>query len=453
MSILAILEVAIGMIFAWLVMSLAGMYIQEWIVSKLAWRSNMLQLYIGNLMSDASLARQLYDHQLIKALHSGFDRENLPSYIPSAQFSLVLVDIIRNASKEAALIQETLYALETDISQLSKSKQELAQQELDAALELTRKAIASDGGPEITNPIMDEVKKQIRKLSTDYPELQARIEARFLAFATQKKQVDGVLAEMAAKNNGAAMDTPQSQFQAGMAVMSVTHPDLKQAIDALVSESNPSGDKSVNTLQQVRIKIEEWFNNSMDRLSGWYKRRAQTLAFIIGISIAILLNVDSMQLATQLWRDPSVRQALAAQADALVNRNPNGLPDPNAGQLVSLANQISQLNVPVGWIGSSLPVDASGLVSVGDITSTTCTLAPRSNLELFGIHVGNQCYPIINTPQFNDLTGWLLKLVGLLITGTAASQGAPFWFDILKNVVNVRMAGANSDLVIPKTAK
>jgi hypothetical protein len=69
------------------------------------------------------------------------------------------------------------------------------------------------------------------------------------------------------------------------------------------------------------------------------------------------------------------------------------------------------------------------------------------------MHLGLQCYPIINTPQLNDPAGWLIKLFGLLVTGLAAAQGAPFWFDILKNVVNVRAAGANSDAAAAKAAK
>jgi len=181
----------------------------------------------------------------------------------------------------------------------------------------------------------------------------------------------------------------------------------------------------------------------MDRLSGWYKRRAQAMAFIIGLSIAVLMNVDSIQLATQLWRDPSVREALTAQAEALVNQNPDGFPNPDAGQLLSLQIQISQLNIPVGWIGTPLPADSNGAVLVGDGNQKLCTTDPQSSVELFGFHVGDQCYPVINAPQFTDLPGWLLKFVGLLVTATAAAQGAPFWFDILKNLINVRSSGAS----------
>ena len=450
MSIVGILEVATGMVFAWLVMSLAGMYIQELIVSKLAWRSTMLESYIGNLVADKTLARQIYDHQLIKGLYNGFDGQTKPSYIPSAQFSMALMDIIRNSPKEAAFIQETLYGLESDISQLSRNKRALAQQQLDLAIDLTRKAIASDASPEIANGILDEVKKIIRKLSTDYPELQPLIEAKFLAFAVQKKQIDGILADLQAANGGKADDSAVYQFKAGLAVMGITHPDLKQALEALTINIQDFNDKAVNSLETVATNLEAWFNNSMDRLSGWYKRRAQTLAFIIGLSLAIVLNVDSLQLATQLWRDPVMRQALAAQADALVNQNPNGVSNPTASQLLALNMQITQLNIPVGWIGSALPADANGAVLLGDGTEKKCTVTPQSSVEVFGFHFTNQCYPIINTPLFNDLAGWLMKLFGLLLTGIAAAQGAPFWFDILKNVVNVRSSGANSDTASPK---
>jgi hypothetical protein len=41
----------------------------------------------------------------------------------------------------------------------------------------------------------------------------------------------------------------------------------------------------------------------------------------------------------------------------------------------------------------------------------------------------------------NDLTGWLLKLLGFIITAVAGSQGSSFWFDILKKIINVRLTG------------
>ena len=445
MSIVGILELATGMIFAWLVMSLASMYIQELIVSKLAWRSHMLEGSITNLLANRTLARQVYDHQLIKSLYNGADGQTKPSYIPAAHFSMALIDIIRHSPKEAAFIQETLYELENDLGKLKKSKRGQAQKQLGLAIDLTRKAITSDSSPEVSNGILDEVKKVIRKLSTDYPELQPLIEAKFMAFAVQKKQIDAILSDFQLSNTNIPADSAIYQFKAGLAVMGITHPDLKQALEALTMDIKDFSDKTINSLETVGANIEDWFNNSMDRLSGWYKRRAQTLAFFIGLSLALVLNVDSLQLATQLWRDPVVRQALAAQANVLISQNPNGVSTPTASQLMELNNQISQLNIPIGWVGTALPASPTGSVQIGDGSTQVCNPIPSSNTELFGLFLVNQCYPLINTPLFNDPAGWLMKAFGLLLTGIAAAQGAPFWFDVLKNVVNVRLTGANSD--------
>jgi len=73
----------------------------------------------------------------------------------------------------------------------------------------------------------------------------------------------------------------------------------------------------------------------------------------------------------------------------------------------------------------------------------TCKLFPLQENEIYGILISGECYPIINSPQVTDLTGWLIKLAGILISGVAASPGASFWFDLLKKIINVRLSGVN----------
>jgi hypothetical protein len=72
-----------------------------------------------------------------------------------------------------------------------------------------------------------------------------------------------------------------------------------------------------------------------------------------------------------------------------------------------------------------------------------CTLFAVQENQIYGILVSGQCYPIINSPQATNLTGWLIKLAGILISGIAASPGSSFWFDMLKKIVNVRLTGVN----------
>jgi hypothetical protein len=450
MSIIAILEVAIGIIFAWLGLSLAGMYIQEWIVGKLNWRSSMLETYITNLLTDPSIAKQFYNHPLIQGLFSGKDGSHKPSYIPSGQFSTVLFDIIRNAPKEASLIQKTLYDLQNDIDRLSKDKRALAQQQLILILDLTRTALESEASQTMVDSILDEAKGQIRKLSADYPALQPEIEAKFKEFASQKKQIDAILASVQAQYGLAPEATTLDQIRLGLAVLSVSQPKLKQAVEALLTGVEEYVAEGQSTFLEARKNLEGWFDNCMDRLTSWYKRRSQTLAFVIGVSIAIVLNVDSLQLASQLWRDPIVRESLANQAAEFLNQNQDGLQTPDAQQLAQLQAQFSQLNIPIGWVGSALPADTSGAVLMGDGSQKLCTLTPRSSADLFGLRFGSECYPVANTPKFNDPTGWLLKIIGLLISGIAAAQGAPFWFDLLKNIIKIRESGSNPNVTPQK---
>jgi hypothetical protein len=441
MSITAILEVALGLVFIWFGLSLASMYIQEWLVGKLGWRSSMLEAYLTNLLADPGLAAQFYAHPLIQGLHSGADGDQKPSYIPSAQFSTALIDMIRDAPKEASLIQKTLYELRTETARLSKDKKALAQEQINLALNLTRRALETEGGQEMADTLLNEAKEQIRKLSTDFPGLQGVIEAKFTEFASQKKQIDSLLAHFQMQNGGQEAVTTLQQIRLGLAVLSVSQPQLKQAVEALITGLEEYTEQGTNTYLQARKNIETWFDSGMERLSGWYKRRSQTLAFLIGVGVAVFINVDSLQVVSTLWRDPLVRQSIANQATTFVDQNPEGAPTLDAEQLAQLQAQISQFNIPIGWVGSALPIDSYGAAMMGDGTQKLCTLTPKSSVELFGMRVGKECYPLINTPNFNDLTGWLLKLVGLLISGVAAAQGAPFWFDILKNIVNIRTSG------------
>jgi hypothetical protein len=36
---------------------------------------------------------------------------------------------------------------------------------------------------------------------------------------------------------------------------------------------------------------------------------------------------------------------------------------------------------------------------------------------------------------------WVIKLLGLLVTTLAATLGAPFWFDVLNKIINIRSTG------------
>lgn len=91
-------------------------------------------------------------------------------------------------------------------------------------------------------------------------------------------------------------------------------------------------------IQALRLAIEKWFNDTMDRASGWYKRKTQATLFVIGLLVASVGNVDTIAVVKWLWLGDSARQAGLAVAATLVARN---LPPSTGTSAVASARAVS----------------------------------------------------------------------------------------------------------------
>jgi hypothetical protein len=214
--------------------------------------------------------------------------------------------------------------------------------------------------------------------------------------------------------------------------LSVISPEVNQTLNALLLNVEEYAVEGENHLAKARKNVETWFNDSMDRVSGVFKRYSQRMALIIGFFVALILNVDSINLTLYLWRDPTVRQVLVAQASTLAAQPQVSDGTQAPGQaLQDVRDQLEELNLPVGW----------GVNQITDSAQKSCNLFPSPG-NAFGIPIPgtSKC---LTTPQTSDRTNLLLKLGGIFLTAMAARQGAPFWFDMLKRVVNLRGTGAN----------
>ncbi|MCC7271133.1 MAG: hypothetical protein IT561_00595 [Alphaproteobacteria bacterium] len=101
MSTMAVLEVAIGLVFVFLLVSLLVSVVQELIASAIAWRARNLRSGIGTMLEDPmlqGLAGKLYAHPLVATLAQP---GQLPSYIPSTIFARALVDILKTSPPAA----------------------------------------------------------------------------------------------------------------------------------------------------------------------------------------------------------------------------------------------------------------------------------------------------------------------------------------------------------------
>jgi hypothetical protein len=168
MNVGAIVELAIGLIFIWIVLSLTTIQIQEWINTLLDSRAKDMEAAIHEMLANPNLKSQFYDHPVIRSLTAkkrkvpsliprrfynypivrGFTQEKrkIPSYIPSQQFALSLFDIAMTAGTESSLIQQGIYKIRDDLEKDKKNKtrEQAAIDALNLLADLARSAAATE---------------------------------------------------------------------------------------------------------------------------------------------------------------------------------------------------------------------------------------------------------------------------------------------------------------------
>jgi hypothetical protein len=317
-----ILDVALGLVFIFLLYSLLATTIHEGIASVLGLRAKTLEQGINRMLNDGNsnnFAQNFFNHPLIKYMGNGKYLGGLinkgPSYISAQNFSLALTDIMRTgqAAGDAA----------TQIGTFLTSEK--------------AKLIAA-------NPNLKPTDIRIETLNT---------------------------------------------------------------LNVFWTEAN--GD-----FVKFRNGLEQWYDDTMDRVSGWYKRQTQLTMLIIGLAIATSFNVDTIQIAKKLSVDKDARS-----------------------QLVNMAIQYSKTHAK----DSAKMINKMDTLTYQDLNATKSILGLGYGKDTILLHKiratgGNVSAYEETVPSM--IGGWL-------ILAFAVSLGAPFWFDMLQKIINLRGTGPSPD--------
>jgi hypothetical protein len=177
-------------------------------------------------------------------------------------------------------------------------------------------------------------------------------------------------------------------------------PDAKLRATLLNMIDSANGD-----IDAARLKVEHWFDDTMARVTGWYKRMAQKIIFAVGLILCGAVNADTLMVVKELWSDQALRSAMVAQAGQKTQSTNAAELTTQEDSLQQVAEEIRDVNAPpIGWSRNS----------------------PNSkDIRLWPNTVGGQA----------------LKILGILLSSFAIVMGAPFWFDMLNNVINLRLSG------------
>ncbi|MEW6404525.1 MAG: hypothetical protein AB1649_22235, partial [Chloroflexota bacterium] len=328
-------------------------------------------------------------------------------------------------------------------------------------------------------PILETIKN-----SNEYQKL-ARISGFETAIEEIPCKVDEYLKAAGSLKAGWLPELSAEQVAQGITAIGKLNPSLERSMKSMIAGANLYVTETEKNVAAARTSFESWFNGSMENLTGLYKRKSQWISLGIGLFLAATLSVNSIALIHKLWIDPTVRAALVANASEFEMPTPaptSAPPDADvsdapaadiasntettpATQVQTPADtirnfelQFEGLELPLGWITFQ--------ATDPNFAKFECALFPgwkfwlwlfkvdATNTVIQGVSFKNGvCHrpvgttvPLTSTePTYEEAlkTDWLgAWLAGILITALATVQGAPFWFDTLNKLINLRGAGA-----------
>lgn len=225
----------------------------------------------------------------------------------------------------------------------------------------------------------------------------------------------GKLASAGAPAQGAEpKPLPATPAEWRKAAALIANPEIREAVRAAFELGG--GD-----LDAARANLETWYNGTMDRVSGWYKRRSQRSLVVVGFLIAVGLNIDAVTVVRELSDNATLR----AEAVSAAGKISDG--GEKAGLAIGYEEAraaIASIGYPVGWQPAP------------QLRACRSAEANGSGNGLAWSQDGSWTLGRCGGGQFAWLG--LQALVGWFATALAVMLGAPFWFDVLNKFMVIR---------------
>lgn len=189
--------------------------------------------------------------------------------------------------------------------------------------------------------------------------------------------------------------------------------------------------EKTNNYQDLKKIIAAWFDDYMERVSGWYKLKTKRALFWIGLLVALSFNLDSIRLVKVLNQDNELRKNLIVASTQLKNNQTINFSPIDSNTAPETENLYYDFLLRSQFLKDS--TDAKYLQRIDSLIAVT---------EDLSIPVGY--HSDFKKQIFNGYGFYWL--IGNLFSALALSFGAPFWFDVLVKLVNIRRSG-----IKPKT--
>lgn len=434
---IAILDVALGLVFIYLLLSLLCTAVTEWIAQATRLRARTLKAGIEQLLADTRFRRvtvAFYDHPLIAGLKHG---ERDPSYIPGPLFAKAF---LAQTEKKLAAIGADLSAgsFLANIDRIFEKYDQIK-------MEIYRKGQIVAQRVAEAEQVLEQLRQRERTLR--------KSGATAGEIATAEHQLS--TGEDVAKNAKREQDDYARDYlgYAGTLEQKMGQLEAEQVCYRHVAEvlrSFVTADGA--TVGELEAFLARWYEHAMGRVSGWYRRKVAMVALGAAAAAALLFNADTIGMARNIWLDNEVRDVIRRAADSTAGRctpaeiRAGERPGCSIEELILTID--ARRRLPLGWHGDAMPLarnfcpEGAALRHARDegrrvAGDNTRPVAERAEAELRASRAEARLTSLC-APRAMD---YLLWLFGIGLSIVALALFALIWFDVLRRFVTLRSSG------------
>jgi hypothetical protein len=181
-----------------------------------------------------------------------------------------------------------------------------------------------------------------------------------------------------------------TRFKAGVEKME--HTSIKLLLLNMVDKATAMSGQGTNTtpIASLEKQLKQWYNDQMDRMTGWYKDVIKKKLLIVGFIVAIVLNVNAIHVFQTIYRNPQLRSELTAISERVAENYEKVKSDTSLTDLQKAEKAVKMSNI------TSAKRDSTQLSNLRDV------LAQSQKLDTVLNKIINQVITLDSIERIND---------------------------------------------------
>lgn len=183
--------------------------------------------------------------------------------------------------------------------------------------------------------------------------------------------------------------------------------ELKTRLLFLISQAE-------NDIGKFRRSLEQWYDDHMARVSGWYKRHVRWISLGLALIFAAFFNLNAIEIGRTLYSDEAVRAQVVEQA-----QGSTACKGDDDKACLEAIRKAENAGIPIGW----------ATAEVCAVEGETCAWYEKAS------------FVPVDADGLEAIWALLMLLFGIALMAAATIPGARFWFDSLSKLGSLRSTG------------